>query len=55
MEKEIEKLTGKSVEESWKELLIWGITHYTKEDSSIYSKNNIEELENKFWELRKNN
>jgi len=54
MEKELEKLTGKSVDESWKECLIIRITQITKEDSSFYSKNNIQELEKKFWELRKN-
>jgi hypothetical protein len=38
----------------WKESLISKISQMTKQDSSFYSKNNIEELEKKFWELKKN-
>ena len=38
----------------WKECLIYRIGQITKQDSSLYSKNNIEELEKKFWELKKN-
>ena len=37
----------------WKECLIYRIGQITKQDSSLYSKNNIEELEKKFWELKK--
>ena len=54
MNEEIEKLTGKSVDEYWKERLIFKISQMTKQDLSFYSKNNIEELEKKFWELKYN-